>query len=431
MSVGIIGKFKFVTSAMETMAFKKYMDYMDRKEAIRTDYYKSYTIDQTTDGLAGQLRHENVEQLRREWLNPNDKQFASYNRYMGNPEKSSGLFSQTANQLTPDEVIQLKANFKLAQEKDSNMWQIVLSFDNDWLAEFGAYDKEKHLVNETEVMNAVRLGMRDVVDKSDMPSAIWSAAIHYNTKNIHVHVAMVELSPSKEKRWFIDKETQTKRFERPGYLPYSAINGLKSKVANKIVDRSKEYERFDKLIRQEMGVTPQVQERLRETYRFDRDFQVLKKAMLSDEQLKTKKFHWQYNNHLLDDYRPQIDNLTKRYIETFHQNDYVALCELISKNGEYLKGAYGDTAHSKKMQADYHDKKLGELNTRLGQAVIREIRAQDKAEQTHKQTSSAQTHRFVNLSTLRRAFKKSWLEISRDRDYERLRHEMADDLEYI
>lgn len=55
-------------------------------------------------------------------------------------------------------------------------------------------------------------------------TAVWSGAIHYNTDNIHIHIATVEPYPTRER----GKRKQT------------TLDAMKAKVAQNIMDRGQE-----------------------------------------------------------------------------------------------------------------------------------------------------------------------------------------------
>ena len=85
--------------------------------------------------------------------------------------------------------------FKTAHENGSIMWQDVISFHNPWLEKQGIYDEiTKRWMKK--LMDVTRFAMqKERVRKS----SIWSAAIHFNTDNIHIHVATVEPYPTRER----------------------------------------------------------------------------------------------------------------------------------------------------------------------------------------------------------------------------------------
>lgn len=94
---GLVAVTKFVRPGSKT--FASYINYMDRDEAIK----------------GGNVRAS----------------YSAYSEeYMGNPEKSTGLFSMDYDQLSADTAQIYKEQFQKAQDDGSLLWQTVISFDN-------------------------------------------------------------------------------------------------------------------------------------------------------------------------------------------------------------------------------------------------------------------------------------------------------------
>ena len=86
-----------------------------------------------------------------------------YADYMGNPEKTTGLFTAEKNRLTEAESKEMKKRFAAAQEKGSLMWQTVISFDNSWLKENGLL--HDGILDEKKIYEVTRKGMRKMLAK--------------------------------------------------------------------------------------------------------------------------------------------------------------------------------------------------------------------------------------------------------------------------
>ncbi|MDT0112335.1 relaxase MobL, partial [Listeria booriae] len=76
-SPGVIVKYRY--TAASANEFQKYIDYIDRSEAVRKDNVKKYSM---------------------------------FNDYMGNPEKTSALFTQDNDQLNRSEKRVVKEQFE-------------------------------------------------------------------------------------------------------------------------------------------------------------------------------------------------------------------------------------------------------------------------------------------------------------------------------
>jgi len=148
---GVVLKTKFATPNLK--AYQEYVDYVDREDAK-----KEYGA------------HE--------------KLFTLYQDYLANPDKTSSLFTDQSDGLNEEEKKNLKQVFETAQANNSIMWQDVITFHNPWLEEQGLYDSRRHTVDEKKVMDITRQAVNDMLKREKLNgSAVWSAAIHYNTNN--------------------------------------------------------------------------------------------------------------------------------------------------------------------------------------------------------------------------------------------------------
>ena len=159
---GIIVSSKFIECSAKE--FNSYIDYIDRKEAIRNNAYNRYSL---------------------------------YNDYMGNPTKTTGLFNNDVDFMNEKDKENSKKLFAKAQENKSIMWQDVYSFDNHWLIKQGLYNPITKELDEEKIKRAVRKSTNYILEKDGLKdSCIWNGAIHYNTDNIHIHVAICEPNPT-------------------------------------------------------------------------------------------------------------------------------------------------------------------------------------------------------------------------------------------
>src|SRR5699024_6544761 len=164
----IVIKSKFVKPSQREKSgnYQEFLNYMDRKDTHA---------------------HEN------ELL-----EYETYQDYMANDEKSTGLFSSVSDSLNEKEKEYMKDLFADCQNKGSILWQDVISFDNDWLKENRIIDGAH--VDEKRLKQATRNGINAMLKKEGLSeSAVWTAAIHFNTDNVHVHVATVQDSNFKER----------------------------------------------------------------------------------------------------------------------------------------------------------------------------------------------------------------------------------------
>ncbi|PEC13072.1 MobP2 family relaxase, partial [Bacillus thuringiensis] len=204
-------------------------------------------------------------------------------------------------------------------------------------------------------------------------TAIWSAAIHYNTDNIHVHVAMVEPVPSAGR---IISKGRFKGMHR-GKRKQKSIDAMKSKVVNSIMDRSEEYKKINDLIRNKI-VKSKKDVQLSEKRKMKKLFAEITKELPED------KKQWQYNYNSISHVRDKIDQLSDMYIEKYHKKEFKELKEKLEEEMKIMKEAYGGREEDKKRYSQFGDTKVNELYTRLGNAVLKEMKQVAKEQQQAK-----------------------------------------------
>ncbi len=374
--VGIVAVTKFCEASSST--FSSYIDYIDRDEATRTENDEKYDL------------------------------FNNYLGYMDNAKKTnakgdadigqSSLFTKHSDKLTDDEKKELKKHFKEAQENGSNMWQTVISFDNDYLRQNGILNEDT--LNEKQLIQAARKAVGTMLEAEGLDNALWSGAIHYNTDNIHIHIATVERVPHREKKlyrqWVKDSEGKFKteidslgkKHKIPlldangnqilkesfkGRFKQSSIEKLKSGVVSELETNKDSLIEINSLLR---GIVNDKKERsLIEVPDF---------ALALDDlydKLKASgvdRRSWRYNQNSLSEIRPILDSLSKQYIDTYHAEDYDELIKkLENKSVEYAQ-TYG--GENKYIESKLYDRRDG-LYTRLANAILKELIELDKRRQ--------------------------------------------------
>lgn len=382
MKSGIVLAMKFCPATDKR--FSGYIDYIDRDEAIRNENIEKYNL---------------------------------YQDYMGNPEKSTGLFTSDKDCLDKDEKIKLKKIFKAAQEKGSLMWQPVISFDNKWLQENGLYDEEHRILDEIKIKEYTRKSVSRMLEKEGLDHAIWSASCHYNTDNIHIHIAITEPVPMRETKLYqkydyipdakgdyifskygtflkaTAKNMQyyamnTARYKREavqdqegnpimikeyvGRFKQSSIDLCKSTFVNEVL-REKDYSiKLNSLIRNsiikrkkevDLAVDPELKDRFKDLH-----------AEMTD--LPGNRGLWNYNSNLIKPLQPKIDELSDLYLKKYHPEEFQEFQKTVWERSKAYKKAYGET------NKDYESGKMQDLHTRLGNVILKEIKEYDKKMET-------------------------------------------------
>lgn len=380
---GVVLKTKFVTS--DKKAFQDYVDYVDRDDAKKEQH-----------------THE--------------KLFTLYQDYMDNPDKTSSMFTEQSNQLNDEEKKQLKKVFEKAQKNNSIMWQDVITFHNPWLQENGLYDADTHTVDEKKLMEITRQSMKEMLKRERLnESAVWSAAIHYNTENIHIHIATVEPQPTRER----------------GKRKPKTLDAMKSTVVNQILNRGEQHQKINDLIRKDMVGKKKQDSSLRWK---NRDIQPLFLQIYNH--LPEDKRQWQYSYRTLKPMKPFIDVLSQKYIEKYHSHEYQQLLKKLDKEVEELKKAYGEGKVDEKRYKNYKQTKIDDLYKRMGNAFLKEMKDYDKQQQQikrmvesrkqSKRPESFNQHVSMHfaLKKMERAFKSEYESWKNQKHYEQLQKDI-------
>ncbi|MDB2104841.1 MULTISPECIES: MobP2 family relaxase [Clostridium] len=370
--VGIVHKRKWVKSSSEK--FSSYINYIDREEAVRNYKIEDYSL---------------------------------FNDYMGNPKKCGNLFTSDKDFLNEDERKELKRCFSIAQENKSFMWQDVFSFDNEWLEKQGLYDRRTGALDEKRIMEAVRNSMSELIEKEKFNSLIWSASMHFNTDNIHVHIASVELDP-------------TRYTKEDGFIKYKNLYKMKSKFANTLIDRSKEQKEINNIIRNNIIDG-------KKEISFHKDIEMKRMVTEIIKKLPEDKRQWQYGYNSLYEVKPLLNELTKYYIDNYKKNEFDKLIEALDSEEEYLKEVYGEG--EKGFYKNYKQNKIDELYYRMGNTILREIKNEVVKKKESDEFIKNYTNRNVILNAkdiqrLKKAFDKDFEKIKNELAYERLQREI-------
>lgn len=345
---GVVVVTKFCRAS--STKFQSYINYIDREEAARTENSSKYNL---------------------------------YQDYMGNPEKTTGIFTQELDELTIEEKQQLKSVFETSQDNGSLMWQTVISFDNRWLAENGLYRKEDNMLDEKALKDVARNAIEKMLKAEKLENAVWSAAIHFNTDNIHIHVATVEPEPMREKKTYIQYEkgvtndTRKKvpmrdeagkvitKEEYKGTFKPKSFEICKSTVVNQIIREQENNLKINGIIRDSI-----VKQKGSHPLAKDKD---MAQAFLDlyDKMPDCPKNMWNYNNPLMAAVKDDIDNITTTYLEKYHREEFADLKAMLAGQDEKYQKAYGGE-HPK-----YSEGKIKDLYSRMGNAILKEIRSFD------------------------------------------------------
>lgn len=323
---GIIVKTRFIDKTLQKKdekAFESYIDYLDRDEAVRKQHFNEFSL---------------------------------YNDYMDNPEKMGALFTAQQDSLSKEQKQKIKELFKKAFDNNSIIWQTVISFDNRYLAKMGVYDPVTKTLDENKMRECTRAMMKTMLDQEDMSmSGLWSASVHYNTDNIHIHVATVEPNPTRKKRNINGK------LRPQGTISPKTRQAMKSKVVNTILQADREM--MDEIVRNKIirGKNsvwsfehPDLARRFVKLYR----------------KLPADRRKWFYNMEAMKPFRNEIDDMIRVFVRIYYQKEFAEYQRLLVQEQETFKEAYGENSKAD----DYAKNKMNDFYQRMGNAILKEMR---------------------------------------------------------
>lgn len=324
---------QFVTA--NGRVYADYLDYKDRKDAQTNADYRS--ID---DGI------HNVK----------PKSFTGYINYVGGAhanksdpvgEDMTNLFDAYRDEISQKQKKFYKAKYAEAQNNNGLLWEGIFSFDNKVLEEKGLYDPKTHYLDERKIKSYTRDAVKKllVAEKMDT-SALWTAAIHYNTDNIHIHVSWVEPEPTRDR----------------GKLKLSSVKRAKATMINHVVGQTPEQILINTIIRDHMidglkqrdllSLSPDYEERYLKIYN----------SLPEDSRL------WKYNNTVMASVRPEIDQFITHYLKDYHASDYNDLQQALHKQDQHFRSLYGQSAGR-----NYSESKMEDLYARLGNTILKHM----------------------------------------------------------
>ncbi|EJE26573.1 hypothetical protein HMPREF9975_01189 [Staphylococcus epidermidis NIHLM001] len=92
------------------------------------------------------------------------------------------------------EMNRLKDKFQEANKKSHVMYQDVVSFDNQFLKDNHLFNESLDKLDEPKIKKATRRMVNQMIkdNKMDKDHTFWCANIHYDTDNIHIHIATLK-----------------------------------------------------------------------------------------------------------------------------------------------------------------------------------------------------------------------------------------------
>ncbi|NLF44239.1 MAG: hypothetical protein GX587_16220, partial [Bacteroidales bacterium] len=234
-------------------------------------------------------------------------------------------------------------------------------------------------------------------------------AIHRNTDNFHVHIAMVEPYPMHQVgkgRCRLNGEGEI--YQR-GKFKASSIQSAKSKFVNALLNEQVETQRVNEIIRENI-----IGEKGKRKISEDRDLRLPFMQLLRE--LPNEQSKWNYNDKAMNESRYKVDELSETIIKKYFIREYEELNSLLDIQQQRYENAYGGESNN------YKENKIKDLYSRLGNSVLKEAREYKNIEGKSKtQRRKSNTAWNSVLQGLKRSMRKDIQSAKNQAAYEALR----------
>lgn len=362
----IIVTFKFETST-SVESFSRYVDYSDRESAVVVD-----NIEQAFEN------HEEPETDFEKMIGYMKRDTAIVNK----DERRTGLFSEHSNNISIDELEELKEKLNQGQALGNNLWNPVVSFDVAFLIRVGVLEYNPELEEKIDQLDKVFkaaekenpknskkiyqakkalevAAKQRVVDQDKLKFVVqsnmgkflrsegfdenvfWWGSVHLNTKHIHMHLSFSELKPTR-KMMEVPKEVNGKTIivrEARGKLKKKNIAKFKSNLYHSLeVDEEKRLK-----IEREVKVGMHRQAILSGVNKVSKDnFSLCNFYLLETAKHLPKegKINYQSNRKEFREAKAYLTAFVEEYVRTIGKDDYTAFTEATKKQLEFYKESY-------------------------------------------------------------------------------------------
>ncbi|WP_025731348.1 MobP2 family relaxase [Heyndrickxia ginsengihumi] len=311
-----------------------------------------------------------IEYMDRKEASQEKNNFSNYQEYMDNQAKTNSLFNMEKDELSKNDKDWVKQKFDQAQDNSSVLWKDVISFDNDWLEKHGVLDSKTQILDDKKLKDITRQAVKKMWDiqGKDLDDIVWIGAIHYNTDNIHIHLASVEINPSQ-----MVTKSEEHYGEHRGVRKKEIADAVKSTFINEIAreERNKLNERLDNILRERI-----IKKKKETPLTNKRKIKKLTEEILKE--LESVDKPWRYSDTKMTNIRPKLDELTTLYLKTYHKKDLKELDKVFEDEKEFLIENYGEGDKDGGKANERKKNKIQDLYKRLGNAILKEMREMDK-----------------------------------------------------
>lgn len=285
-----------------------------------------------------------------------------------------GMFDGCRDVITPKQRTFYQHRFQEAYAENAILWKPIISFEQGFLEEIGVI--ENHVVSEEKLKQATRQAVENFIKNNELPAMHWTGMIHYDTDNVHIHVAMVEKNPTNVINWTQD---EIKEFARCSPASFEAI---KRDMATHLVDRSQQKKELTQHIRQHL-IQP------------TRELDVIKEFPSQSNDLMNKLSTYQYGK--LKPYeKAWLNALTTQVLHSKFHSEFQEFRQLVKKENEYYQALYGMRKHER---SDYATNLERDVYYRIGNAILKQLQVEKLKTKGHDEgLSSNQSQKSSDLT---------------------------------
>ena len=312
---------------------------------------KSNTFKQisTDDMLEYYERQEACDYTDTKYTNSSDA-INYYNYRIGSNGgfNQNGSFSATA------------AKKLINQYKPKNMYRMVFSFEEDFLADYGFLSKKniEKLITKSTDKNIRLMGLNP-------DNVVWGAYYHTNTDHPHIHLWMFEKKSTKD---YLKLPKKTFKKIRSNIVRNMAINvemySIRDEVKKNIINHIKECGLDEKLFYKSNKLDKKI---------FCED-KTLTKMLLELEKNIPTSGSLKYNSNNIAPLRNQVDKIIDYVLNTDYISSYYnTYMELLDKERSMYNNRYFSD-EEKFEQNKFIENKQNELKSRIGNMILQSIK---------------------------------------------------------
>lgn len=410
-SPDIIVTFNFNTSS-SVQSFGRFADYTNREQATEIEQSAERAFE---EHFEGEDYKKMISYMKRDSAITNSD------------EKRTGLFNAQSQNMSIEDLDDLKDKLSQAQLSGNNLWNGAVSFDIGFLIQTGILeynasleakialaDKNKKRLEEQDknrIKNkekpknsrAIYLAKKELeglakqrkVDQGRLKEAIqeqmgsflkaegfnddafWWGSVHLNTKHIHVHVSISELNNSR--RRVLNEYTGEK--EPRGKFKIRNIERLKSKIFHTLdIDANKKQRRVNEI---EVGVQREAILASLEVPEIPKEY-VLLNFYLEEAQKRLPQegnLNYKSNRKEFQESKAYLNSFIDTYLETVAKEDFSQWKEASKKQLADYEERYSNNFNLENILL----KRETTLRENLGNKILKQLRVNSLSTQTEEE----------------------------------------------